>query len=397
MMRFVIFLFCLFYSFPAGAVVLDWTGSYQVEFNVLQKTDFEKWGPGELFHNLHLKPDIKAFDGVRVRSWFYLAGREEPSLTPAKFYPQEGISFGLRNKDFPPGIFVRDLYLEVAHDFGFFQTGWKPHHFGLGLYYNDGSAPFSPAYNAQGSTGFLSWRGFIGSSYYVQPMAHYIGDALFNLFIQAGYSKEQYGIELMYKTYPQGAVDNLEPPIESPSYLGIYGYYNTDTLSAQLEGGRTADELYGMALAINWQSPVSWLDLTLDLALSTSDNNRAFYFDPSFSASLSFLIENYEERANSQNSDESQGKEGAYSGYSFNSAFHVSPSLVFSLSDSVELEALFSVQLSYSDWEVLLYHAELVLQYQLMEGLIWKNSLGALSPKEENPYIGFISQAAITF
>ena len=391
MMRFVIFI--LFFSFSAKAIVLDWTGSYQVEFNVLQSTDFEQWGPGEFFHNLHLKPDIKAFDGVRVKSWFYLAGQRELSLEPAQrtFYPQEGIGFGLKNKDFPPGIFIRDLYLEVAHDFGFFQTGWKPHHFGLGLYYNDGSAPFSPAYNAEGSTGFLSWRGFIGSSYYVQPMLHYIGDALFNLFVQAGYHKEQYGIELMYKTSPQGARD-LNAPITSPSYWGVYGYYKADTLSAKLEGGRTADELYGMALAINWQSPVSWLNLALDAALSTSDtNNKAFYFDPSFSSGLSFIIENYEERK------QAKSKEGAHSGYAFHSAFHFSPSLAFSLSDSVELTTLFSVQLSYSDWEVLLYHTEMGFQYQLMEGLIWKTGLGAVFPQQESPYIGFISQAAISF
>ena len=47
-------------------------GSYEVELNFLQEGSFESFGEGNAFHSLHLKPDIKAFDGVRVKSWFYL-------------------------------------------------------------------------------------------------------------------------------------------------------------------------------------------------------------------------------------------------------------------------------------------------------------------------------------
>ena len=52
------------------------------------------------------------------------------------FQQQEGSSFGFTKEGdfFPPLIGVRDLYLQIAHDFGLFEIGRKPHHFGLGMY-----------------------------------------------------------------------------------------------------------------------------------------------------------------------------------------------------------------------------------------------------------------------
>ena len=118
------------------------------------------------------------------------------------------------------------------------------------------SEAFSPVYNIEGMTGFVSWRGFIGSSYYIQPLIHYITNSQFNLFLQAGWAKEKYGIEAIYKTAPQGV--GSEVPIESPSYVGAYGYYKlNEELSAQVEvGGQLTEEVYGGFLEIDWQTPV---------------------------------------------------------------------------------------------------------------------------------------------
>ena len=391
------FLLCFVFSvfvFSAQAIVLDWSGSYELELNTLQKGDFEKWGSSEVFHNLHLKPDIKAFDGVRIRSWFQIAPQSD-SFQPTssrKFYLQEGVGFGSGHQGVfsAPLMAVRDLYLEVTHDFGLFQVGWKPHHFGLGMYYNDSSGPFNPVYNLEGSKGFVSWRGFIGSAYYIQPMVHYVDEVLFNFFVQAGFSMDQYGVELMYKTSPQGLTDNTE---DSPSYFGLYAYYKMgDTLVTQLEVGRTSEDVYGAVLDIDWQTPVKWLGAGLDFGVATSNEEKSFYFDPSFSSHLSFLIEEYE-MSKRTGGEESE----SYIRYSFHSGFFVALSASFSLLDSLSLDPVFSTHLSYSEMDVLLYHAEVKLKYQLIEGVMWSTSVGVLFPKENNWHIGVMSQAAITF
>ena len=421
------FAFLFLPVFSAQAIVLDWSGSYQVEMNFLQKGDFEEWGRSQLFHNLHLKPDIKAFDNVRVRSWFLLSApagldatlspvsgsakgaSSSPALNSAKeptnadtadtadtlrkqrsFHRQEGIPFGLESVS-QANLSAKALYLEVAHDFGLFQLGWKPHHFGLGLYYNDSSALFSPVYNQRGSRGFMAWRGSIGSAYYVSPLIHYIGESLLDLFIQGGYTQKKYGVELIYKTKSLGVKTKSNTPLQAPSYFGFHGYYKTSAFSASLEGGQ-AEGVYGGALDLSWQTPAKWLSLNLQSGLSTFNDTSTFYFDPSFSSGLSFLIERYE-----------GGKEKApeylkqYLSYSFHSAFYLAPSAVFSFSNSLSLKTVFSTHIDYSELNILLSHVELTLQYQMEEGLVWNTSLGALFPQEDNWHLGILSQAAITF
>ena len=394
-MRYIFYFTFLSFSLFTQALVLDWSGSYQLEFNTLQKGDFAEWGHNELFHNLHLKPDIKVFDGVRVRSWFQLVSQKTNSqMTQYKFASQEGVGFGLYDRSAIPLLSVRDLYLELAHDFGFLQVGWKPHHFGLGMYYNDSASAFSPVYNLEGSRGVISWRGFIGSSYYIQPMVHYLDNTLFNLFIQAGFTKDDYGLELMYKARSQGLEEELKP---SPSYIGAYAYYKRNKLAISIEGGMSGDEedVYGGVVDVDWQTPVSWLNAGLNLGIATAGDTEFFSFDPSYSSQLSFLIEEYEKyKPKEASTEESKGQNV---NYAFDSAFYVAPSARFSISDSVSLQPVFSTHLSYSSLEVLLYHGELQLNYRLSEGLMWNTSVGVLFPGEDDWYFGVISQAAITF
>ena len=381
--------------FVARAVVLDWSGSYQVEINTLQNGNFEEWGSSQAFHNLYLQPEIKAFDGVYIKSrWHFAPHRQAEesfdSTVVQRFYPQEGMNW-TEEGAFPTVVIVRDLYLKVAHDFGVFKIGWKPHHFGMGMYYNDSSQLFAPVYNKEGSDGFISWRGFVGSSYYIQPMIHYVEETLFNLFLQAGFTEKSYGVEVMYKTAPQGIED---VPVESPSYIGVYGYYKTgDMFSAQLEAGRTSDRAYGATLQMDWQTPVKWLSVSLSAGASLADGDKAFYFDPSFSDSFSFFISEYE---NIKSEKPDYWK--SYSRYTFHSAMYVAPSVSFSILDSLTLTPILSAQVSYPDMDILLYHTELKVSYKLKEGLMWNTNLGAIFPgKEDNWYIGATSQAAITF
>ena len=113
---------------------------------------------------------------------------------------------------------------------------------------------------------------------------------------------------------------------------------------------------------------------------------------PRFLPQLSFLIEKHEE-----------GKEKVpeylkqYLSYSFHSAFYLSPSVEFVFSDSWSLKALFSTHFSYPDFNVSLYHADLILQYQKEEGFVWNTHVGILFPQSANWYLGALSQVAITF
>ncbi len=394
---FSVIFFAGFSVLSVQALVLDWSGSYELEWNILQKGDFEQWGSSEMFHNLRLKPDIKAFDNVRVRSWFQLVplGNSSEGSLRKKFLAQEGRLFGFgETADFSiPLLSVRDLYLEIAHDFGLFQTGWKPHHFGLGMYYNDSSVIFSPVYNKEGSSGFVSWRGFIGSSYYIQPMVHYIGKMAFNFFIQLGFTKDEYGVEAMYKTAPQNMV-NESTPVESPSYFGVYGYYKMNPLVLRLEAGSTlSEEVYGGALEVAWQTPLKWLGVELNTGISTSNpDKKVFYFDPSFSSLLFSLISEYEDLKSTKPEYLSE-----YLQYSIHSSMYISPSVSFSILDSLSLKPVFSIHLSYPDMGVSLYHTELELKYHLAEGVVWNTSMGIIFPTEDHWHIGAISQVAITF
>ena len=62
----------LFFSFclKTHAMVLDWSGQYQTELFVIQNTDFLTHSKN-LIHNLHLKPEVVAYEGVYVRSWWH--------------------------------------------------------------------------------------------------------------------------------------------------------------------------------------------------------------------------------------------------------------------------------------------------------------------------------------
>ncbi len=380
------------------ALVLDWSGSYQMELNTLQKADFEEWGQTEFWHNLHLQPDIKAFDNVRVRSWFLFStpspSDQSPVNAPAPqpgFAPQEGLPFGLESL-LSPSLTVKTLYMEVAHDFGRFQWGWKPHHFGLGMYYNDSARLFSSVYNLQGSRGFVSWRGFIGSSYYVSPFIHYVGENRVDLFIQGGWQGESYGVELIYKTKSFGEEKPEQAHKDIPSYFGLYAYYEVSSLTARLEGGRTSDSVYGGALDLSWQTPLKRLKLELKSGLSTSQDKKSFYFDPSFSSGLSLFVEEYEHMKPTP-----PDYLETYGSYSFHSAVYIIPSLSFAFSDSLKLTGAVTTHIPYSDPSALLYQVALGLEYQMDEGLTWNTGLGVLLDHDEQLYIGALSQVAITF
>ena len=389
----LLFLFLLCFSFSAKAVVLDWSGSYSAEMVYLYGSD--DWQT-ETVHNLRLKPDILVFDGLRLRSWFQL--NEQASASQLKFYPQSGPSLFRSDSDGFSPVFleVRDVYIEWSHAFGLLQFGWKPHHFGMGMYYSESSDHFDSVYNAEGSRGMLSWKALIGS-YYVQPIIHYSGDLFFNVFIQGGWVKEQYGVEGIYKKASVGVVsDETHTPEED--YLGLYAYFKKNSLSLEMEAGylmgneESAGDQYASVLSAEWQSPWKKLALGLDLAWNSSSGDKAFYLDPNFSSGLSLTVALYESFK-----DPAPEYFKEYTAYAFHSSLFISPSVRVSLAKSTELKGMFLAQLPYPEMSAPAYGAELILKHKLNKGWEWNTGAGLLFPSEDSFQIGAFTQAAITF
>ncbi len=380
---------------PASALVLNWSGSYKLEEEFIQNV-----GEGgyhfHLLHNLNLQPDIKVFDGFSVHSWFQLAPSANfyQNYPDPDFYYQNGVSFGFTGVDsvLPVPLELRDLYLHVTYDFGVLEIGWKPHHFGLGMYYNDGSDVFSPTYNRQGSRGMFSWKGFLGSTYYVQPMVHYIDDLLVSFFIEGGLKKQQYGVSGIYKSDVVGSSSKKSLfSTRFPSYLGVYAYYHKKTLSVQVEAGKI-NTLYGSALKLDWRTPWKKLTTNFNIGISTSDSTGTFYFDPNFSSLLSFLIERY---VGFKTPAEDYLRRRLF--YSFHSALYLSPSVSFALWDFLDLSSVFSIHLSYPLGDILLNGVDVILKYKQKKGWEWINRLGFLFPSDDNWHIGINSGIAIGF
>ena len=369
-------------------MVLDWSGSYEAEMFFLQQGQ-EDWKAGTT-HNLRLKPDIKVFDGVRVRSWFQLStrsfGAEDSEL---RFYPQYGPLFRSSKDDFlPVGLEAREVYLEWSHSFGLLQFGWKPHQFGMGMYYHDGSNTFDPVYNLEGSRGMISWKGLLGS-YYIQPIVHYVDSLFFNVFIQGGWKQDKYGVEGIYKRAGIGVSDENANLRQTQDYIGVYAHLNIASLNIELEGGNSGGS-YGAAVDVDWQSPWKELSVGLDVALSTSSDQDTFYFAPNFSSDLGLVFSLY-----GAFQDEEYLKE--YGGYAFHNAVLIKPSVKFSVSKSFALKGAFLAQGAYPDMSSLAYGGEAILIYELDKGLEWNTGVGVLLPADDNFQVGVCTQVAIIF
>jgi len=415
-----------------GAVVLDWSGSYGVQGEFLQSSGPDGWDL-YTFHSLTLSPDIRVFDGMHVMSAFQLIPNSEVSKPPlyprSQYFYQRGAYFGFSSNEiyqhhFPVSIGVRNLYLEWLHDFGAWYVGWKPHHFGLGMHYHDSSDTFSPIYNNQGSYGSISWKGHVGD-FYIQPIVHYLNEGWFNILIQAGFQKDQYGVEGIFQFPSIGAgQDNtqsqepqmVQPPMRPQTqesqtpwyrYLGLYGYYKNDTLHARAEIAYLWN-VYAGAMDIDWKSPWKRMHLGWNMGVSIFDaqSKGIFYFDPSFSVqNLSFLLMRYENFQARKTSAHSSLPVSSISSYTFHSGIYMTPSIMFEISKSWNLSSVHTLVISYPEMAVSLYGTDLLLDYQFPAGLVWRNGLGILLPQNgrsglsppDNFYLGAISSIAIQF
>ncbi len=400
------------FCFSPQALVLNWSGGYQMELFLIQSTGFSTQSKN-LIHNLHLQPEIVAYEGVHIRSGFHLVPPPpslplttggEKSHQALRFYPQDGVSFDLtESPQRPPGVFVRDLYVEIFKDFFAFHIGWKPHHFGLGMYYNDGSEALDPVYSLRGGRGSVSARFFV-SSFYLQPLVYLDHLSLLNTLIQAGFEKEDhYKVEGLYrKSWDKGlsgsAASGAGKKSLDQSYFGLYGLYQKNWHSKiEVEVGGFSQELFAAALQASSLSPWKWMQLQLQAGLSYSSlTGEVFYMDPNFSTGLvPFSTEGLKNPLPPYHEE--------YTAYAFHEGFYISPGLSFSLSKKWVLDFNFSTQFLFKEKKVKahFYNLELTLNYQWNKHTSLVHAVSGVIPasvKEEGgPYLGFLSQAAITF
>ncbi|PWU21721.1 MAG: hypothetical protein C5B49_02090 [Bdellovibrio sp.] len=139
----------------ASAMTIDWSGTYRIEgIDVLSTTLSDNPGAGKMYilNGLILNPKIIAMDGVNIVSSIAVLGNPK--------YPgsQTGQPFGLGNStpgsatpnvpnvvsrnQGPSSPEVRQLYLNVNHEYGSLLVGRAPVQFGLGITYNAGAGAF---------------------------------------------------------------------------------------------------------------------------------------------------------------------------------------------------------------------------------------------------------------
>ena len=400
---------------PAYALVLDWKGHYQIGGSFLQPSSGEDSYDAGISHNLHLKPNIKAYDLVEIQGWFYLAPTQkmyEAEERP-KFYSQSGGmgSFGTKTQGFfIPYVGVRDLYLKVGHSFGEFLVGWKPHHFGIGMHHNSADKPFSPIYTVDdGGRGLISWKGIL-DPFYLQPLLFYLDDVSFNLAIQLGYKKKHYGLELLYQ--PKGPIDLLTKTDSDElysSYLGAYAFFKKEKFKLKGEiGWAGTDRAFGGVLSGEW-TPFSLITYGLDAGISYGLDEIHFDFHPSFSSqAMSEVVLMSESLWISQNcrlSTENSSylrcnKDRKDSRYTFRQGIFIAPNLGFNISEKINIGWVIPFHLllpAYSDSLYAHVSTEGSLVYKIKEGIKWTSTLGVLRNEENNWYFGFLSQASVSF
>lgn len=392
------------FSFCGKALVWDWSGRYQTEISTIQSRD--SLHEMSLIHNLHLQPEVVAFEGVKLHSWFHLMPPPpdkggENHKSPL-FYPQDGLSFGLPSGEQKPGLFIRDLYVEMSRDFFLFRMGWKPHHFGLGLFYNEASGAWDAFYPLHsGGRGFASSRFFMGS-FFIQPLLYLDTSSLLNTLIQVGFqsAEDTYGMEGLYRKkwlvtlYPLSSQEEKNS-LRQAEYFGLYAWYKKESSARfDLELGAFGSRVFAAAFEATHSSPWKWMQVGLKAGLShsSSGETKSFYFDPVFFSNLtlnstSFLFS-------------PDGGEGGEE-YSFHSGFYAGPSFHFALTKKTVLDLNF-LYLSHKNQPT--YNAEVVLNFEYAKNIIWSNGISVFhtmmnqAGSNQGPfYMGFTSQAAITF
>ena len=415
-MHYIVCFLASFLISPAFALVLDWGGHYQIGGEYLQSAGGDSYNAG-ISHNLHLKPNIKAYDLAEIHGWFYLAPSSKAfaSEDHPKFYPQTGGmgSFGTNTQGFfVPSLGVRDLYLKIGHSFGEFTVGWKPHNFGMGIRHNSADDPFAPVYSVEdGGRGLISWKGVL-DPFYLQPLLFYLDNVLFNLAIQLGYSQKHYGIEVLFQ--PQGPIGiqaEKDSSIEGlySSYFGAYSFYETDKFKIEGEiGWAGTDRSLGGAMSLNW-TPRSLITYGLETGISYGPDDIPFYFHPSFSSpampeivlmSEGLWIDQHCALAAASSPHHRCNKDREDKLFSFRQGIFLAPNLTFNVSEAIDIGWTLPFHLSlpaYSDSFHGHVSTEVNLEYQMKEGVTWNSTLGVLRNEEGSWYFGFLSQASVSF
>ncbi|MCO5142461.1 MAG: hypothetical protein M9962_05155 [Oligoflexia bacterium] len=174
-----VFFIALFFNHQAFALSLDWSGYFRADHNFVHNYQMDKSSPGysnsgntgeyiqgqgkksTTFSSMFLKlnPKVLINDNVIVHSEWNVGD-------PIAGFFGRGIPREDRNNAFSTRkdsmeLSVARLWLDVHTDFGTFQVGRAPFHWGLGVIFNSGDRPFDRFQSTSDTIRLVSKFGYL--------------------------------------------------------------------------------------------------------------------------------------------------------------------------------------------------------------------------------------------
>lgn len=243
---------------PANALSIDWTGTYRIEYNEVERTSLAdpKLRKSYILNSLSLSPKIIAADGVNIIGKF--------EVLPNDQYPdsQAGQAFGrgpnkrdtaggtsstkddsavAGNKQGSTTLRVSQLYLKVADEYSVLIAGRAPLEFGLGMSHNAGNGEFDHWYDTRDMFGYK----FIIGNFFFMPIIGKVydysvsqGREAQDVIFHMEYSNDetQSAIGLMHMTRNASKEAN-DAPFASYGANSVNDRWNTQLVSLFIKRG----------------------------------------------------------------------------------------------------------------------------------------------------------------
>lgn len=384
-MKFNIFLFVLFFSFPGWSLSFDWSGFTRMEGYYQNSSSHNYYG------NYHfvLQPKIHIIDGLSVNSRLDLKPYGESPFAPSKDHRQTGFVFiyGEKSKqkkiEFPPELLlnVSQIYLDYETEFLKLRLGRAPYHFGMGTSYSATQDPFQHWISIYNQASLY----FEYSSFYVQPSVLHQDEGSILGVAQAGLLKEKWKVEALY-----------QHDLKNNSLVELFGEYKQTNWGAKSSLAYAFAENTNMTMALEafMQIPAN---IPIQFEVKTGGAFGASSFHPNYNVAL--LLWN---RFITAQNPSSQTTEEASSPSFFQiaqgqiqSGLYFSPRLLFSfLNDNLRIRPI-ALLARDSKEKIFNYEFDLEGSYKLDDSLFFSLKGGALYTKSF--HFALLAQAAVSF
>lgn len=175
-MRSILIAVLVFISQAAGAVSIDWSGGYRIEFTDIDNPSLDRSAKTPKTYGLqylYLSPKIVASDGINIIGRFDILGSQVRGYKNSQLGSFIGGGVGSdprvnsQNQESTNSqITVSQLYLNVNHEYGSMIAGRAPFEFGMGITHNAGLGPFDHWYDTRDSVAYK----FVIDNVSIMPM-----------------------------------------------------------------------------------------------------------------------------------------------------------------------------------------------------------------------------------